>query len=169
MSGQGDMKQVGVTSNDTAAPEFQLRPERESDFAFCEALYMDSMRPLLIALGAWDEEKATAAFKGYFKVEKIYIVVVGGADAGWLQVSETDDEMNLEQVHLLGEYRDLGIGTQLIRDTMAEAAAKGKPVLLSLVRGNRAVALYERLGFMPSGQDCTKIHMRWEGSDFSRE
>lgn len=137
------------------------RPALPSDFDFCRALYFSSMRPLLEALGTWDEEKAERAFKEYFKPEEIRIVVVDGREAGWIQVSQTESEVHLDQIHLTEETRGRGIGTKLICETMAEARNAGKPVLLSLLRGNRAISLYRRLGFKPNGSDRTKLHMRW--------
>lgn len=139
------------------------RPALAGDFDFCRALYFSSMRPLLEALGAWDEEKAETAFKEYFKPEEIRIVLVDGKEVGWIQVSETENEIHLDQIHLNEEVRGKGIGTKLVRETMANARSIGKPVLLSLLRGNRAITLYRRLGFKPNGSDRTKLHMRWNG------
>jgi ribosomal protein S18 acetylase RimI-like enzyme len=139
------------------------RPALPGDFDFCRALYFSSMRPLLEALGTWDEAKAERTFKDYFKPEEIRIVIVDGREAGWIQVSQTESEVHLDQIHLNEETRGRGIGTKLISETMADARSAGKPVLLSLLRGNRAISLYRRLGFKPNGSDRTKLHMRWNG------
>lgn len=144
--------------------EVRLRPALPSDFGFCRTLYFSCMRPLLEALGAWDAKKADDAFDEYFEPDEIRIVVVDGVEAGWIQVSQTGDELHLDQIHLIETVRGRGIGTQLMRETMAHARSVGKPVLLSLLRGNRAVGLYRKLGFKPNGSDKTKLHMRWDGS-----
>jgi GNAT superfamily N-acetyltransferase len=52
-------------------------------------------------------------------------------------------------ITLLPEHRGRGIGTRLLGDLMAEAAAGGKPLTTHVERFNRALALYERLGFIP--------------------
>lgn len=140
-----------------------MRPAIAGDFGFCRALYLSSMYPLQKALGIWDEKKVKNAFKGYFKPEEIRIVLVDGVKVGWIQVSQTESEVHLDQIHLYEEVREQGIGTKLIRETMADARRAGKPVLLSLLRGNRAISLYRRLGFEPNGSDNTKLHMRWSG------
>lgn len=139
-----------------------MRPGRAEDFEFCRGLYFASMRPLLEALRAWNAKRAENAFKEYFKPEEIRIVLVDGTEVGWIQVSETEREIHLDQIHLNEEMRGKGIGTQLILETMAEASRTGKPLLLSLLRGNRAMSLYRRLGFKPNGSDPTKLHMRWD-------
>jgi ribosomal protein S18 acetylase RimI-like enzyme len=151
-------------ARDTGKPcDVRLRPALPGDFGFCRALYFSCMRPLLEALGAWDEKKADKAFEEYFNPGEIRIVFVDGVEAGWIQVSQTDDEVHLDQIHLIEAVRGKRIGTQLMRETMAHARSVGKPVLLSLLRGNRAVSLYRRLGFKPDGSDKTKLHMRWDG------
>ena len=153
----------GKTSSDRM-PDFTLRPATKDDFVFAKSLYMASMKPLLSALEAWDDEKANTTFQDYFKPEEIRLIAINGADIGWIQVSETNGEIHLDQLHLLEPYRNRGIGTRLIKQTQAQARKKGKPLCLSFVRGNRAKALYERLGFRHAGSDVTKIHMRWNGN-----
>ena len=143
-------------------PKFNMRGSDTSDFAFCKGLYVDSMKPLLCALDAWDEKKANAAFKSYFKTDEIRIILVLGQMAGWMQVSETANAICLDQIHLLEEYRTCGIGSQLINETKSVATAKKKPILLSIIRGNPAIRLYKRLGFLPESEDDTKFHMRWK-------
>jgi ribosomal protein S18 acetylase RimI-like enzyme len=144
-------------------PRYTLRPASAEDFFFARSLYMASMQPLLSALGAWDEAKSDASFRDFFKPNEIRMITVDGTDVGWIQVSETNGEVHLDQLHLIEEFRDRGIGTKLITATQAEARKKDKPLCLSFVKGNRAAALYERLGFMHAGSDETKMHMRWEG------
>jgi len=69
-----------------------------------------------------------------------------------------DDAMSDEMVAFIDKA---GIGTSLIRQLQGEARMKDRPLRLSFVRGNRAAALYERLGFRHVGSDVTKIHMQW--------
>ncbi|MEL7203924.1 MAG: GNAT family N-acetyltransferase, partial [Pseudomonadota bacterium] len=92
-------------------------------------------------------------------VNEISIITMKGEDVGWIQVSDTDDELCLDQLHLIETVRDKGTGTYLINSTISEAARQSKKVSLSLVKGNRAQRLYERLGFRQVAEDDTKIHM----------
>lgn len=140
---------------------FELRPGRAEDFSFARELYFNSMKPLLEALGAWNAEEKEAAFASYYDVDEVRVIMMGGRDVGWIQISYTDSEYCLDQVHLIEEARDKGIGTALIEETIAEAEAEGKNVSLSLVKGNRAIRLYRRLGFHQVAEDETKIHKRF--------
>ncbi|MEL7253215.1 MAG: GNAT family N-acetyltransferase [Pseudomonadota bacterium] len=123
------------------------------------------MKPLLEALGAWDAKEKEAAFASYYDVDEVRVIMVDGQDVGWIQVSHTDQEFCLDQLHLIEEARGKGIGTVLIKQTIADAAAQGKNVSLSLVKGNRAVKLYKRLGFHQVAEDETKIHKRYVTGD----
>jgi ribosomal protein S18 acetylase RimI-like enzyme len=44
---------------------------------------------------------------------------------------------------------------------MKEAAAAGKPIRLHVVASSPAVRLYERLGFLRSGEEAAYLEMKW--------
>jgi GNAT superfamily N-acetyltransferase len=143
-------------------PAFQveLRPATEADYAFAERLYVETMKPLLQRLEAWDEAELLGRFRGSFDVTHVRIIRVDDADVGFIQISETDAQINLDQIHLRKHYRSRGIGSQLIGGLLRAAAARDKALSLAVVRGNRALALYQRLGFSTVGTDATKLYMR---------
>jgi ribosomal protein S18 acetylase RimI-like enzyme len=141
--------------------EFSWRPARADDYGFALALYLESTRPLLVALGRWDEETVPKRFAKGFNPEQTIILTEGGADIGWLQVSESADEVHIDQLHLVNRARNNGVGTRLVREQQERASAAGKALALNVIRGNRAQQLYERLGFRVDGGDAEKIHMIW--------
>lgn len=159
---RGRRPPTGKTSS-PGPPDFKLRPATQDNFNFAKTLYMASMQPLLAALGAWKEEQANTRFRSYFKPEEIWMITVAGADIGWIQISDGDGALNLDQLHLTKPMRNQGIGTKLIKRMQKEARRKRRPLRLSFIRGNRAGALYERLGFRQVGGNPTKIHMQWDG------
>jgi predicted GNAT family acetyltransferase len=48
-----------------------------------------------------------------------------------------------------------------LKEVMAEASAAGKPVRIYVERFNRALRLYERLGFRTIGDTGVYYHMEW--------
>ncbi len=149
------------------APNFELRNARDSDYRFAERLYLATMKPLLSRLGALDEAELIANFKRQYEPGDARIVVVDGVDAGWLQISETEREICLYQIHIGPGYRSRGIGTEWMQDLLARARARDRPLSLYVVRNNPAKAFYERLGFKVVDEDETKIHMKWEDQNTS--
>jgi GNAT superfamily N-acetyltransferase len=145
-----------------AEPATWLRPARLADRDFAAALYFDSMRRLLTALGKWDGDRVTRRFRKCFRMEQSQIICQGHIDIGWIQVSETADYFHLHQIHIVERFRNRGIGGELITALLRRAQATARPVLLNVIRGNPAMSLYARLGFRPVRADPEKVRMRWE-------
>jgi ribosomal protein S18 acetylase RimI-like enzyme len=141
----------------------ELRPAIEQDYWFAERLYVETMKPLLQSLQAWDRENVLGRFRASFDITHVQIIRVEGRNVGFMQMSETDAEINLDQIHLRKSYRSRGIGSRLIGDLQRGAIAKKKALTLAIVRGNRALALYQRLGFLVVAEDATKLYMRCVG------
>jgi ribosomal protein S18 acetylase RimI-like enzyme len=75
------------------------------------------------------------------------VVLVDGEPAGRLYLDRRDDELHVLDIALLPEHRGRGLGTRLMGDVLAEADATAKRVTIHVERFNRALSLYERLGF----------------------
>jgi ribosomal protein S18 acetylase RimI-like enzyme len=129
------------------ARRFQLRDARDSDLPFVEALYLGTMEPLLSELGDWDRDKFSNRIRKSFKAPESHVIIVDDRDIGFMQVIETDADLNIAQVHLAEGYRGLGIGTQIANDLIARSERDGKTISLSVPRNNPAIALYKRFGF----------------------
>ena len=135
------------------ARRFQLRDARDSDLPFVEALYLGTMEPLLSELGEWDRGKFSKRIRASFKALESQVIIVDGREIGFLQVTDTADDLNIAQVHLVDDYRGQGIGTEIFTDLIVRAKRDGKTISLSVPRNNPAVALYQRLGFRISRDD----------------
>lgn len=142
-------------------PHYLLRQAKPADYDFAAGLYLETTKKLLVALGEWQEDRVIARFRRAFKPEQAQVIHSDGADIGWLQVSETPRELRLNQIHIIGCYRNRHIGTSLIEQLLARARSTQRPVALNVMRGNPAISLYRRLGFRAIGRDATKIRMRW--------
>ena len=72
-----------------------------------------------------------------------------GVPVGRLYLHEQPTEVRIMDIALLPEARGLGIGTTLLRQVIADAAARGQAVSIHVEDRNPARQLYERLGFTP--------------------
>lgn len=137
-----------------------LRQAVPEDYRYCERLYLETMRPLLLALNAWDERDLLARFASNFSPGEAWLIRFDGVDVGWLQVARTEAAIILVQIHIERGLRSRGIGTALIGELFDEGNTKHLPVLLEVVRNNPAITLYTRLGFTVVSQDQVKLYMR---------
>jgi GNAT superfamily N-acetyltransferase len=63
---------------------------------------------------------------------------------------------------VLPEHRNRGIGTWALRQIQQLAALEGVVFRLRALRNNRALRLYERLGFIRIGSDELSFEMEWQ-------
>ncbi len=138
-------------------PRFRFRDARASDFSLAEALYLGTMEPLLSELGDWDPGRYRERIRALFNPQESRVITVDSRDIGFMQVTETADDLNIAQLHLAEGYRGLGIGTLIVADLIDRADRQGKSLSLSAPRNNRAIALYRRLGFRISRDDGGSI------------
>jgi ribosomal protein S18 acetylase RimI-like enzyme len=81
--------------------------------------------------------------------------------AGRFYVHRREREIRLMDIALLPEHRGRGIGSALLHDLFAEAAAAGKRVTVHVEEYNPARRLYERLGFKKIGEHGVYHLMEW--------
>ena len=63
------------------------------------------------------------------------------------------DSTRLVDIALLTEHRNHGIGAQLLRDLISKCESERLPLRLQVTKNNPARHLYERLGFVLTGED----------------
>lgn len=125
--------------------QLTYEPARAEDapvvFAFARELIeryeTDPDLDLEMALG-WTKRKIEKRIDEYTRV------LCDGEVAGYYRFAPDGDKMELDDLYVLPEYRNRGVGTAVLRRCLAQ----GKPIYFYVFTGNvRAVALYEREGF----------------------
>ena len=152
-------------------PVVSLRPATDADRAFLYQVYagtrMEELAPL-----QWDEAAVQAFltmqfnaqdfhYRTYYPTAQFLIVEVAGQPAGRLYVARTASELQLMDIALLPGYRNAGIGTALIEDLIEEARVTGLVMRLHVEPFNRALRLYQRLGFTKVGETGLYWLMEW--------
>src|SRR5437867_2938403 len=97
----------------------------------------------------------------YFAGAEEHIVLLDDRPIGRILVRRTSDEIQLVDIAILAAHRGGGIGAQLIRDLQGEAARAGVPIRLRIADTNRAIRLYQRLGFTRVQSLGTHLSMEW--------
>jgi ribosomal protein S18 acetylase RimI-like enzyme len=89
------------------------------------------------------------------------IILLAGEPIGRILIDRGETEFTLVDIALLSAHRNIGIGTRLLKELIAEAGNSGKSIRLHVVSSNSAKRLYERLGFCQVGAAAAYLEMRW--------
>ena len=136
--------------------DIKLRPVTTQDFEFLWHLHNAALRRYVEQTWGWDEEWQRRHFTENFDPDVGKIITINGKDAGFLWVSEREDEIFLVSIRILPEFHNRGIGTRLITEVTSNG---DKPVRLHVLKVNPARHLYERLGFSISRDLGTHYEM----------
>lgn len=88
------------------------------------------------------------------------IVCCGSERLGLFKASRDAEAWTIVQIQILPAYQGRGIAASLLGEFLREADRAGLPVELSVLKGNRAINLYHRLGFQVVGTTATSLQMR---------
>lgn len=139
---------------------YSLRPVRKEDDSLIKSIYGHTRTQELSRAVDWSEDQKAAfishqhaAQSDYYR--KVYpdadysIIMVGDTPAGRLYVERHVIEHNIRiiDIAILPEYRNLGIGAYFLKQLQDEAKKSNKILSIHVEKFNRALQLYERLGF----------------------
>src|SRR2546430_14447283 len=147
-----------------------LRPVHETDEDFLIELYKSSRGDDLRGLG-WDEDRISEFLEMQYVAQRNLqgdhqrvsdqLVLMSGKPIGRLVVETSADEIRCVDLALLADYRNRGVGTLLIQRLQEQARPANIPLRLQVIRFNRAVSLFERLGFRRTRETGTHFQMEW--------
>lgn len=143
------------------------------DDPFLAGVY-GSTRTEELALTGWDQATRDTFVKMQFDAQQNHyrqhypdgehlIVLVDGAAAGRLYVADIEAQVRILDITVLPEYRNAGIGTPIIEELMSEARALGKPLRIHVESFNPSTRLFDRLGFVKSGESGYSYLLEWPG------
>jgi ribosomal protein S18 acetylase RimI-like enzyme len=150
-------------NEEDSARRLSLRPVSADDSDFLLRVYA-STREEETASWGWSAAQIAsfvqmqfiAKQRGYaaaYPSAEKSVIFVGDVPAGSMVVFRGSSETRLVDIAFLPEFRSRGFGGHLIRMLISEAASSRSALRLSVLRGNRAQHLYERLGFVAKGGD----------------
>ena len=79
--------------------------------------------------------------------ENARILCVGTESIGFLKLTRTSGDWYLHQIQILPTHQGKGIGKAVLDEVLVQARREGATVSLSVLHGNPARRLYERMGF----------------------
>ncbi len=140
-----------------------LRPQQPGDDDFVYGVYA-STRQEEVSKWGWEKPQQEAFLRMQFMAQtRWYEAAYAGAEyqvvlrdeqpIGRMIVLRAPQEFHLIDISLLPKHQSCGIGTELLTGLIIESRQAGMPLRLQVLKGNRAVNLYQRLGFSRYGED----------------
>jgi ribosomal protein S18 acetylase RimI-like enzyme len=147
-----------------------LRPFRPEDQEFLFKLYAATRQQEISAWG-WSTAQQDAFLRMQFNAqqrsyEMTYenaehqIVMLDANPIGRIMVLRKPEAALLVDIALLPEYRGRGIGGELVRELIEQCNKDKVAVRLQVLKTNPAQRLYERLGFLRTGEDELYFQMQ---------
>lgn len=166
-SGHPQPKTTGAKS----PAQISLRPMSPAGHDFLFTVYAATRQEEIAAWG-WPAAQRDAfirmqfdarrrAYAAAYPSAEQSIVLDGNLAIGSMIICRLPAEIRLVDIALLPEHRNRGIGAHLIAGLISECARPVIPLRLSVATGNRAIHLYERLGFAVKGVDEMYIEMEY--------
>jgi ribosomal protein S18 acetylase RimI-like enzyme len=140
-----------------------LRSFTPQDQEFVFQLYADTRRQEVSAWG-WGQQQQETFLRMQFNAQQRWYdtaykdatheIIEGEAGPiGRIMVLRADDHNVLVDIALLADHRGHGIGGKLLRDLLEQSDKDRVPVRLQVLKANPARRLYERLGFVQTGEN----------------
>ncbi|MDW9250051.1 GNAT family N-acetyltransferase [Burkholderia cepacia] len=141
-------------------PAIRLRPACAADLPFLLTLRRLTMTVYLQRVGApTDDEAHDRRIRANF--DDAMIVCDVDDAIGLPKVTRAAHEWHVHQIQILPDHQGRGIGEAVLNALLADAARAHVPVSLSVLHGNPARRLYERLGFRVESATDTSTSMIW--------
>ena len=148
-----------------------LRPTRADDQEFLFRLFSSVHSEKLNGAHLDLEEKNGLikfmyhAFSGHYSTigpaADDRIVLLNNESIGRMILLQTRGEIRLADIAILPEHRQRGIGSALIGQLQTESLMSNRPVRLQVARFDRALRLYQRLGFYKIDVAEPYLHLEW--------
>lgn len=152
--------------------EITLRPAKQKDKKFLFDLFATTKELETAALAGNEAQKKTFLQMQFDAQTKYYqqfnkkasfdILQYKKLNIGRLNLYRGKEEIRVIDISILPEYRNKGIGTFLLKKIIEEAKKDKKKVSLHVVMyNNRAINLYEQLGFQKIEDEGPSFLMEW--------
>jgi GNAT superfamily N-acetyltransferase len=156
---------------------YRIRPATDEDVGFLADVVIAATRAQGRLPSDFDELQWREGFaewtmeqvRGEIAESTTSVVEVDNRRVGRLRIVRTADCIELSGIQLLPDIQGHGIGTAIVENLKAQAAAADIPLELDVEKDNPdARKLYERLGFAQVDENEQEYRLRWSPRGGSR-
>src|ERR1035437_4377210 len=138
---------------DSSLMRLSTRPATDSDVAFAREAHHGAYRDVVLSqFGTWDDAEQDRYFDSDWRGARFDIILTDNTASGYTAVEYRPDDVHVRELVIHPQWQNRGIGTTFLKQVMDSAAQKGLPVRLGTFHRNRALHLYQRLGFRETGR-----------------
>jgi Ser/Thr protein kinase RdoA (MazF antagonist) len=146
----------------TLTAHVTLRPATAADTELARRVHHAAYRDVVERqFGPWEDAAQDAFFAADWGDATFEIILAGGTPCGYTCIEERDADLHVRELVIAPAFQGRGIGSALLRQVQRRARARGVPVHLGTFTQNRALALYERLGFREIARTAAHLTLRW--------
>jgi ribosomal protein S18 acetylase RimI-like enzyme len=116
-------------------------------------LYRSTLKEHVDNAWGWDENFQFESFNKYLRVEEFCLIYQNNKPVGGYLLQDKKDHYWLEMILIDAKHQNKGIGTKVICDILKQNCSDIKPLEFNVIKGNRAIELYKRLGFHVYDED----------------
>ena len=140
--------------------DLTLRKADQSDSKFAFFAKQAAFREYAEKVYGWDEAEQLQLHERRFGTQDFRVISLSGKDVGIIALVVEPDGVKVNQLFILPEHQGKGIGRKCMLLIIEEARQLELPVRLRVLKVNpRALAFYEKLGFVHKGETNTHILM----------
>jgi ribosomal protein S18 acetylase RimI-like enzyme len=130
-------------------PAYRLELMSPGGFEFLYNLCRSTMENYVVdAWGKWHDEVVRSQLLDGLKADAFSSIFVDQFLVGAIAVEHHVTHIQIEDLYILPEFQNQGIGTAIVLGIIEEASQSPKPVRLRVLSSSPARFLYERLGFV---------------------
>jgi ribosomal protein S18 acetylase RimI-like enzyme len=138
------------------------RPAKPEDTEFARRAHHAGYHDVVInQFGKWDRQAQDNFFEAGWKNSLGHeIIMCNGKPCGYTSSEEIDGVINFHELVILPEFQRRGIGTKILDEKIKMAKKKRITLKFQVLKANKAISLYKRLGAEKVGE--TKTHLIME-------
>ena len=138
------------------------RPATVNDTKFARLAHHAAYRDVVSRqFGTWDETLQDRLFEEKWIPHQFEIVLCDVNPCGFLSIEDCPDHISVSEIVITPQFQGRGIGSRLLNEEIQRGRETQSPLRLQVLKANRAIELYRRLGFKECGTTETHICMVW--------
>lgn len=125
-----------------------MRNAQNSDLEITYLIKSKSIKPYVNKIWGWSESYQREIHKDNFTALDTQIIKYKEQEIGYIAITETDKEIYIENLLIVEEFQNLGIGKEIMEKVIEKASSEKKLIRLQVFKINsNAQRFYQKLGF----------------------